>query len=87
MKAYKVTVTDTPTVLVSADNIHRPVWMHNNTNSTLYIGGSDVSVAEGFPILKHTAPLAGGLGAGDTLYGIADTGVSIDVRIIIPPID
>ena len=87
MKAYKVTVTDTPTLLVAADNINRPVWMHNNTNETLYIGGSDVSIEQGFPILKHTAPLAGGLGVGDTLYGIAEAGKSLDIRIIIPPVD
>jgi hypothetical protein len=87
MKAYKVTVTDTATLLVSADNINRPVWLHNNTNETLYIGGSDVSVAQGLPIVKHSAPLAGGLGPGDTLYGIAEAGKSIDVRIIIPPVD
>jgi hypothetical protein len=87
MKAYKVTVTDTATLLVSADNINRPVWLHNNTNETLYIGGSDVSVAQGLPIVKHSAPLAGGLGPGDTLYCIAEAGKSIDVRIIIPPVD
>lgn len=87
MKAYKVTVTDTPTLLVAADDIYRPIWLHNNTNETLYIGASDVNITEGFPILKHTAPLAGGLGPKDALYGIAEAGKSLDIRVIIPPVD
>ena len=87
MKAYQVTVTDTATLLVAADNIHRAIWLHNNTNHTLYIGGSDVSVAQGFPTLKHSAPVERVLGVGDTLYGIAQAGQSIDVRLLIPPVD
>lgn len=87
MKAYKVTVTDTATLIVSADNINRPVELHNNTNETLYIGGSNVTVAEGMPAVKHSAPLQFNLGPGDTLYGIAEAGKSIDVRIMIPPVD
>jgi hypothetical protein len=87
MKAYKVTVTDTVTLLVAADDINRPVYLHNNTNETLYIGGSDVSVEEGFPILKHSAPLAGGLPPKVPLYGIAESGKSLDIRVIIPPTD
>ena len=87
MKAYKVTVTDEVTLLVGPDDINRPVWMHNNTNETLYIGGPDVSVAEGFPIIKHGAPLEGGLPPKTPLYGIAESGKSIDVRIIVPPVD
>ncbi len=87
MKAYAVTVTDAVTLLVAADDINRPVWIHNNTNETLYIGGADVSVAQGMPIVKHSAPLEGGLPPKTPLYGIAESGKSIDVRIIIPPMD
>jgi hypothetical protein len=87
MKAYKVTVTDQVTLLVAADDINRPVWIHNNTNETLYIGGEDVTTAEGFPIVKHGAPQAGGLPPKTPLYGIAESGKSIDVRVIVPPMD
>jgi len=87
VNAYKVTVTDTATLLIAADNIHRAIWLHNNTNETLYIGGSDVSVEEGFPTLKHTAPVERVLGINDTLYGIAEAGKSIDLRVLIPPVD
>jgi hypothetical protein len=87
MKAYKVTVTDTVTLLVAADDINRPVWLHINNNETLYIGGADVTVEQGFPLVKHSAPLAGGLPPKTALYAIAATGKSVDVRVIIPPID
>jgi hypothetical protein len=87
MKAYKVTVTDEVTLLVAADDINRPVWLYVNSNETCYIGGADVTVAEGFPIVKHGAPLAGGLPPKTALYAIAAEGKSIDVRVIIPPID
>lgn len=82
-----MTVTDTVALLVAADDINRPVWLHINNNETLYIGGADVTVAEGFPLVKHSAPLAGGLPPKTALYAIAETGKSVDVRVIIPPID
>lgn len=87
MKAYKVTVTDTVTLLVGPDDINRPVWLHVNNNEILYLGGPDVTVAEGFPIVKHSAPLEGGLPPKTPLYGIADAGKTVDVRIIVPPVD
>jgi hypothetical protein len=87
VKAYKVTVTDTVALLVEPDDINRPVWLHINNNETLYIGGADVTVAQGFPLVKHSAPLAGGLPPKTALYAIAEEGKSVDVRVIIPPID
>ena len=87
MKAYKVTVTDAVTLLVAADNINRPVWMQIEGNNTVYIGGSDVTAAQGFPIVKHSAPLEGGLPAGDALYGICSSGVTESIRIITVPVD
>jgi hypothetical protein len=87
MKAYKVTVTDTVTLLIAGDDINRPVWLYVNSNEICYIGGADVSVAEGFPIVKHGAPLQGGLPPKTALYAIAEAGKSVDIRVIIPPID
>lgn len=87
MKAYKVTVTDTVTQLVPRNDIYRGVWVQIEGNSTIYIGGQDVTAAQGFPIVKHTAPLAGQLGAGDGLWGICDSGVTEVIRIITPDQD
>jgi hypothetical protein len=82
MKAYKVTVTDAVTELVPRDNINRPVYMQIEGNATVYIGGSNVTAAQGFPIVKHGAPIQGGLGVGDGLWGICASGQSEVVRII-----
>lgn len=82
MKAYKVTVTDTVVNLVPVDNINRPVYVQIEGNNTVYIGGSDVTAAQGFPIVKHAAPIQGGLGVGDGLWGICAAGQSEVIRII-----
>lgn len=82
MKAYKVLVTDTVTELCPRDNINRPVFVQIEGNNTVYIGGSNVTAAQGFPIVKHTAPIEGGLPAGDGLWGICAAGVTETIRII-----
>ena len=82
MKAYKVTVTDTVVQLVPRDNLNRPVFVQIEGNNTVYIGGADVTAAQGFPIVKHSAPIQGGLPAGDGLWGICATGQTEIIRII-----
>lgn len=82
MKAYKVTVTDAVTQLIPRDNINRPVWVQIEGNNTVYIGGEDVTAAQGFPIVKHTAPSQGGIGVGDGLWGICAAGQTEIIRII-----
>jgi hypothetical protein len=82
VKAYKVTVTDTVVNLVPVDNINRPVYVQIEGNNTVYIGGADVTAAQGFPIVKHGAPIQGGLGVGDGLWAICSSGQTEVIRII-----
>jgi hypothetical protein len=82
MKAYKVTVTDTVVQLVPRDDLNRPVYLQIEGNKTVYIGGANVTAAQGFPIVKHTAPLQGGLPAGDGLWAICAAAETENVRII-----
>ncbi len=82
MKAYKIVVTDAVTQLVPRDTINRPVYVQIEGNNTVYIGGSDVTADQGFPIAKHAAPIQGGLGAGDGLWGICAAGTTETIRII-----
>ncbi len=82
MKAYKVVVGDTVVQLVPRDNINRPVYLQIEGNNTVYIGGADVTAAQGFPIAKHAAPIQGGLPAGDGLWGICASGQTETIRII-----
>ena len=82
MRAYKVTVTDTVVELVARDNLNRPVYLQIEGNSTVYIGGANVTAEQGFPIVKHTAPLEGGLPVGDGLWAICAENQTEVVRII-----
>jgi hypothetical protein len=82
MKAYKVVVGDTVVELVARDNINRPVYLQIEGNNTVYIGGSNVTSAQGFPVAKHAAPIQGGLGVGDGLWGICASGQTETIRII-----
>ena len=82
MRAFKVVVTDVVTQLVEVDNLNRPVWVQIEGNNTVYIGGANVTAAQGFPIAKHSAPIQGGLGVGEGLWGICASGQTETIRII-----
>ena len=82
-----MTVTDTATLLVSADPTNRPVWLQITGNQTVYLGDATVTTANGFPVVKHAAPIQGNLGPGQALYGICTTGQSDEVRIFTVPED
>lgn len=82
-----VTVTADATLLVSADPANRPVWLQIIGNNTVYLGDSTVTTANGFPVVKHSAPIQGSLGPGQALYGICAGGQTEDVRIFTAPED
>lgn len=82
-----VTVTDTATLLASADPANRPVWIQIIGNNTVYLGDSTVTSSNGFPVVKHAAPIQGQLGPGQALYGICSSGQSEQVRIFTVPED
>jgi hypothetical protein len=81
------TVTSTASKIIEADPTHRPVWLHVNSNETIYLGDSTVTTANGFPIVKHGSPLAGGLGPGQDLWAICESGKTADLRIFTTPED
>jgi len=69
------TVTDTATKVLDADNLNREVFLQIVGNTTVYLGDNDaVTDANGFPIVKHTAPIRGLLGAGQELWAIVASG-------------
>jgi hypothetical protein len=82
VKAYKIIVTDQITQVVPIDNLNRPVFMQIEGNNTVYIGGADVTAAQGFPIVKDSAPLEGGLPSGDGLWAVCASGQTETIRII-----
>jgi hypothetical protein len=48
MISKAVSVTTSPTLILPADNIPRTVYIHNGGGAKVYLGGADVSTANGF---------------------------------------
>jgi hypothetical protein len=82
---YAVTVTDEATLLVPADPRNRPVFVQIVGNKTVYLGNDAVTSSNGFPIVKHSAPIQGVLGPSQALYGICATGNTEEVRVFTVP--
>lgn len=88
VKSRAVTVATTATQLDSTTDPHphggagAPWLAFNNTSAvTVYVGGADVSTANGFPVAASAVSPAFGLGEGEAIYGIvaADTAA---IRVI-----
>jgi len=78
--------TGTASKVLDADNINREVFMQIIGNTTVYLGDDDqVTTANGFPIVKHTAPIRGLLGAGQELWCI--TGGSTESLRVFTTVD
>lgn len=82
MKSASVTVTTSPTLLVEKDETNRYVYLHVIGNSTVYLGGSDVSTSNGLATQKHTTPLEMFLPINERLYGIVAS-FTEDIRVLI----
>jgi hypothetical protein len=70
----QVTITTTPTVIVPADIADQTALLHA-TNDALYIGGSNVSTANGYLVDtkdKLTIPV----GDHEGLYGVVASGTT-----------
>lgn len=87
MNSQTHTVTDTRSILVAADNKNRYVYLHVVGNGTVYLGGSDVTTTNGMLTEKHAVPFEMFLPLGETLYAITSTGVTEDVRTLLPDLD
>jgi len=84
MRAYKVTVTDTAINLIAGDNINRVAYIGIVGNQSIAVGNSSVTFATGLILEKHTAPIHIDVPLGESLWAIADTGVTDDVRVLLP---
>ena len=87
MRAYKVTVTDIAAQLIASDNINRVAYIGIVGNQSIAIGNSSVTFATGLILEKHTAPIHIDVPLGESLWAIADTGVTDDVRVLLPDAD
>ena len=87
MRAYKVTVTDTAINLIAGDNINRVAYIGIVGNADIAVGNSSVTFATGLILEKHTVPIHIDVPLGESLWAIADTGVTDDVRVLLPDSD
>ncbi len=87
MRAYKVTVTDTAINLIAGDNINRVAYIGIVGNADIAVGNSSVTFATGLILEKHTAPIQINVPLGESLWAICDTGVTDDVRVLLPDSD
>ena len=84
MRAYKVTVTDTAAQLIASDNINRVAYIGIVGNQSIAVGNSSVTFATGLILEKHNVPIHIDVPLGESLWAIANTGVTDDVRVLLP---
>ena len=74
MRSTQTSVTTTATLLVAAATVNRNVLIHAISNTSIYLGGSTVTTANGFLFEKDDAYLSVTVPANETLYAIVSTG-------------
>jgi len=84
MRSYKVTITDTASQLIAADNFNRVAYVSIVSNTDIAVGNSSVTFATGLILEKHTAPIHIDVPLGESLWAICDTGVTGDIRVLLP---
>jgi hypothetical protein len=87
MKSTTHTVTSTRSLVIPKDNLNRTVYLHVTGNGTVYIGGADVTTANGMRTEKHAVPFQFILPDNQELYAITADGVTEDLRILTPDTD
>jgi hypothetical protein len=87
MRGYKVTITDTAAVLIAADDKNREGLIKLVTNESIALGNASVTFAEGYLVAKGSEPCRVAVPLKETVWAIADSGKSVDVRVLLPDAD
>jgi hypothetical protein len=87
VRAYKITVTATPQILIAADNINRIAYISIVGNQDIAVGNSSVTFATGLLLEKHTAPIHIDVPLGETLWAVCNADQTDDVRVLLPDSD
>ena len=74
-KSAVKTVTTTAAIVVPADIADQTVWLHSSSG-TLYIGGSDVTAANGYR-LDNGDKITIGVGDHEALYAVTASGTNV----------
>ena len=73
VQAKESAIATTATVIATPQYASISIALYNSGNATVYLGGSDVSVAQGFPLFVGSS-LTLSFPSTDTLYGIVESG-------------
>ncbi len=85
MRSTVVTVAATPTLVVASDDKNRTVYVHNSGGAKVYIGGSDVTTANGYH-LANTESVEIFIPIRETLYAVVASGTNA-VNVLMPDLD
>jgi hypothetical protein len=83
MRSAQVTVGTTATLLAGADNINRQIYIHALSNTSVYLGGSDVTTSNGFVFEKDDGYLSLTIPIGETVYAVVASGTEV-VSVLLP---
>lgn len=83
MRSTRTTVTTSATLLIDSDTTHRTAVVHSISNTTVYLGASDVTSSTGFIFEKDDGVLSLTIPAGEKLYAIVATGTEV-VSCLLP---
>jgi hypothetical protein len=80
-------VTSTRQIVVAKDDQPRDVYIQIVGNSTVYVGGADVTSSLGVPYEKHSSPHTVFVPTNETLYAVCASGVTESLRVLLPDLD
>lgn len=86
MNTYAYSISTTRVKIIASDNITREIYLHTLGAGTIYIGGADVTSANGLLTEKNAVPFAMTLPANEELWAITASGTE-NVRVMIPSVD
>jgi hypothetical protein len=86
MNTYAYSVSTTRVKIVDKDNINREVYLHTLGAGTVYIGGADVTSANGMLTEKNAVPFVMNLPANEELWAVTASGTE-NVRVMTPSVD
>ena len=86
MNTASYSVSTTRVLVVPADNINRTIYIHAIGAGVVYLGGADVTAANGLLTEKNAVPFEMFLPAKETLYAITASGTE-EIRVMTPSVD
>ena len=85
MKSTALTVGTSRVLAVAADDMHRVIYIHHQSQNSIYIGGDDVTTSNGLHIEKDDT-VAIELPSRQNIYAIASH-ANQELRTLIPDVD